>query len=72
MFRYALSVIPVLLPWQAFGCSVCFTGRGDFLDAFYVTTALLIILPPSILGSIVFFIRKKIKEAQAEQEADLL
>ncbi|OGG94274.1 MAG: hypothetical protein A2508_02985 [Candidatus Lambdaproteobacteria bacterium RIFOXYD12_FULL_49_8] len=70
MKRILLGLAATLLPWQAFACSVCFSGREDFLEAFYVTTALLIVLPPTLLGSIIYFIRRRIKQVHAENQLE--
>lgn len=67
MKRLYASLFAAALPLQTFACSVCFSGKEDFLEAFYVTTAMLIVLPPSILGTVIYFIRRAIKKAQAEQ-----
>lgn len=68
MKKFAAGLLALAVPMQVFACSVCFSGREDFLQAFYVTTGLLIILPPSILGTVIYYFRKKTKEAQLEQE----
>ncbi|MDT8447373.1 MAG: hypothetical protein RRB13_10825 [bacterium] len=67
MKRIFASLAASTLPVQLFACSVCFSGKEDFLEAFYLTTALLIVLPPSILGTVIYLIRRAVKRAQAEQ-----
>lgn len=67
MKRLYASLITATLPLQAFACSVCFSGKEDFLEAFYLTTAMLIVLPPSILGTVIYFIRRAVKKAKEEQ-----
>ena len=57
-----------LLPQAAWACSVCFTGREGFMEAFYATTLMLILLPPAILGSIGFYFYKNFKKQQLEQQ----
>jgi len=68
MKKIVSILFAAVLPMQAFACSVCFTGREDFLSAFYVTTALLIVLPPSLVGSFVYYFRKQNRLAQLEEE----
>jgi len=58
-----------LLPQAAWACSVCFTGREGFMEAFYATTLMLILLPPVILGSIGYFFYKNYKKLQPEQQS---
>ena len=71
MKKFVTVAMAAAFPLQTFACSVCFSGREDFLGAFYLTTAMLIVLPPTLLGSIIYFLRKKIKSAQQEQELEL-
>ena len=59
-----------LLPLQTFACSVCFSGKEDFLEAFYFTTALLIVLPPTLLASFIYMLRRYIKKAHAEAQLE--
>jgi len=68
MKKIISTILAAAIPMQLFACSVCFTGREDFLDAFYVTTALLILLPPSVIGSIIYYVRKQVKAARLEEE----
>ena len=63
-----LVLAALLLPSSGMACSVCFTGREGFMEAFYATTIMLIVLPPMILGSIGYFFYKSIKKARLEQE----
>ncbi len=62
-----ITTLFLLLPQAVMACSVCFTGREGFMEAFYATTIMLIVLPPVLLGSIGFVIyrgyKKNLQEA---------
>ena len=68
LFQALMILALGLAPQSLFACSVCFTGREGFMEAFYATTALLIILPPTILGSIGYLFYRSHKKALKEQE----
>ena len=55
---------------QATACPVCFQSGGEERWAFYATTALLTFLPLSLVGGVVYCLRKrflKIEEEFGEQ-----
>ena len=50
------------LPSTAFSCAVCFSGTEEALQAYYLTTALLTLLPVLMVASIGYWIYRKHKE----------
>ena len=50
------------LPSTAFSCAVCFSGTEESLQAYYLTTALLTLLPVLMVASIGYWIYRKHKE----------
>ena len=50
------------LPGTAFSCAVCFSGTEESLQAYYLTTALLTLLPVLMVVSIGYWIYRKHKE----------
>ena len=59
-FLHLLFVlISLLLPGAANACAVCFSGSKDTLEAFYVTTIFLTLLPVVMLFSIGYWIYRK-------------
>ena len=58
-----LIVLSILhLPNTAFSCAVCFSGTEESLQAYYLTTALLTLLPVLMVASIGYWIYRKHKE----------
>ena len=61
-----LNILLVLsifhLPGTAFSCAVCFSGTEESLQAYYLTTALLTLLPVLMVASIGYWIYRKHKE----------
>ena len=53
-----------LIPGIAKACSVCFSGREESLEAFYLTTIFLTLLPLIMLGSIGFWLFQQHKNAK--------
>ena len=49
------------LPGTAFSCAVCFSGTEESLQAYYLTTALLTLLPVLMVASIGYWIYRKHK-----------
>ncbi len=62
----ALLSTAVWLPHSALACSVCFSAREETRVAFYLTTALLTGLPLLMLGSFVFWYRKRIRQFEGD------
>ena len=63
-FKQFLIVISLsLIPGIAKACSVCFSGREESLEAFYLTTIFLTLLPLVTLGSIGFWLFKQHQKA---------
>ena len=52
-------LIFLLLPGAANACAVCFSGSEETLEAFYVTTIFLTLLPVVMLFSIGYWIYRK-------------
>ena len=67
-----IVLVSLLAPASSYACSVCFTGREDFLTAFYVTTSMLIVLPPLVLGSISYYFYRQIKERNRLEDEELM
>jgi hypothetical protein len=59
----------LLVPNLATACSVCFTGRADETRvAFIVTTGLLTALPVLLIGSVIWWLRRRAQQIHDEQE----
>ena len=52
-------LIFLFLPGAANACAVCFSGSEETLEAFYVTTIFLTLLPVVMLFSIGYWIYRK-------------
>ena len=64
-FKQFLIVLSLsLIPGIAKACSVCFSGRGESLEAFYLTTIFLTLLPLVTLGSIGFWFFRQHQKAE--------
>ena len=51
------------IPGIAKACAVCFSGREESLEAFYLTTIFLTLLPLITLGSIGFWLFRQHQKA---------
>jgi len=67
--NYSTRVLNILfvlsifhLPGTAFSCAVCFSGTEESLQAYYLTTAFLTLLPVLMVASIGYWIYRKHKE----------
>jgi hypothetical protein len=59
----------LLVPDLATACSVCFTGRADETRvAFIVTTGLMTALPLLLIGSVIWWLRRRAQQIHDEQE----
>ena len=59
----------LLVPHLAAACAVCFTGRADETRiAFIVTTGLLTALPVLLIGSLIWWLRRRAQQIHDEQE----
>ena len=47
-------------------CPVCFQSGGEERWAFYATTAFLTVLPLSMVGGIVFWLRRRFRQLEEE------
>ena len=67
--RVAALVI-VFAPKIAAACSVCFSGRSDQTRvAFIATTALLTALPLLLIGTLVWWLRRRARQIQQNERA---
>ena len=62
VLKIALVLSIFHLPGTAFSCAVCFSGTEESLQAYYLTTALLTLLPVLMVASIGYWIYRKHKE----------
>ena len=61
MLKYSLTISIFHIPIVAYSCAVCFSGSEESLQAYYVTTAFLTLLPVLMLASIAYWIYRKHK-----------
>jgi hypothetical protein len=52
----------IFVPGIARACAVCFTGKEESLEAFYVTTIFLTLLPAVMLASIGFWLYRQYRK----------
>jgi hypothetical protein len=65
----AISMAALLVPRFAVACAVCFTGREDETRiAFIATTVLLSALPLLLIGSLVWWLRRRAHRVRDERE----
>ena len=62
VLKISLVLSILHLPGTAFSCAVCFSGTEESLQAYYLTTALLTLLPVLMVASIGYWIYRKHKE----------
>jgi hypothetical protein len=61
----ALVALAVIVPRIALACSVCMSGRDDETRAaFLATTGLLSLLPLSMVGGLVWWLRRRARELE--------
>ena len=64
-----ISMALWLAPKMAVACAVCFTGREDETRiAFIATTGILSALPILLIGSLVWWLRRRARQIQDESE----
>jgi len=64
-----ISTAVLLAPQLAAACAVCFTGRADETRiAFLATTGLLSALPILLIGSLVWWLRRRARQIRDEHE----
>ena len=71
--KFALAVMistaVLLAPRLAAACAVCFTGRADETRiAFLATTGLLTALPILLIGSLIWWLRRRAHQIRDEHE----
>ena len=59
----ALAVLVAAAPAEA--CSVCFSAREENRIAFLVTTIFLSVLPLTLIGSAIWWLRRRIRQLEA-------
>ena len=65
----AISTAALLVPRLAVACAVCFTGREDETRiAFIATTVLLSALPILLVGSLIWWLRRRARQIRDEHE----
>ncbi len=65
----ALAMVTLLVPGIAAACAVCFTGREDEARiAFLATTGLLSALPIVLIGSLVWWLRRRARQIREERD----
>ena len=57
------------LPDPAAACSVCYAGAEESRKAFLLTTVLLSLLPLGMIGTFVWWIWRRMREAEASNHA---
>ncbi len=65
----ALGLVLVWAPEMSDACAVCFSGRDESRQAFTITTGLLTALPLLMIGSVVYWLRLRVREMEG-READ--
>ena len=55
LWACVVASISLFFPHSVFACATCFSGTGN-REAFYLTTALLMLLPIAMVGPISFWI----------------
>ncbi len=64
----------VVLTWApraSWACSVCMTGReDDNRIAFITTTVFLSLLPLAMLGGVIWWLHRRVRQQKREQETD--
>jgi hypothetical protein len=70
MSRYTTPIaiallFAALLPEAAAACSVCYGGEEESRSAFILTTVLLSVLPLAMIGSLVWWIARRVRAIEA-------
>jgi len=61
-FLQANFLLLILIPNLAKACAVCFSGKEETLEAFYITTVLLTLLPIIMLALIGIWLYRKYRK----------
>ena len=70
-FRVAILTLTLaLVPEIASACPVCFSGTEETRFAFLLTTIFLTLLPLLLVGSLVWWLRRRVLEVQALEERE--
>ena len=68
-----LCVTLLMAPKAAAACAVCMAGNDEAnRDAFLITTGLLSVLPPALIGGAVWWLRKRARALHEHAEARAL
>jgi hypothetical protein len=55
-----------LAPRVASACPVCFSGADETRDAFVLTSVLMSAVPPVLIGSVVWWLRRRVLQAERD------
>ena len=66
-----LIVLTLMMAPEALGCPVCFDSKEKNRAAFVLTTWVLTFVPLSMIGGIIWWLHKKVRDAErvAEQQS---
>jgi hypothetical protein len=65
------SLLVLVLPEAAWACSVCGFGEDGSRGAYLSMTALMSVLPVAIFFGFVFYVRKRLREIEAQQRTEV-
>ncbi|TNE90097.1 MAG: hypothetical protein EP330_09725 [Deltaproteobacteria bacterium] len=64
---WAVALAGLTLPGVAEACAVCFSATESNRGAFIGTTVFLTILPLLMIGSVAFYVYRRVKEMEATE-----
>ena len=68
----AVAALMAAAPRAAHACAVCLGGQSDLArQAFFGTTLLLTLLPLGLIGGLIWWIRRRAREIEAEERRKL-
>jgi hypothetical protein len=65
LYSAAVAIALSTVPAVAHACPVCFTGTEENRAAYFLTFVLLTSLPLACIGGLVWWVRKRFREAEA-------
>ncbi|MBS1255249.1 MAG: hypothetical protein MAG581_01049 [Deltaproteobacteria bacterium] len=63
VLQYTILLSAIQFPGVAYSCAVCFSGTEETLQAYYLTTVFLTLLPVLLLASIGYWLYRKHRES---------
>ena len=66
---FAIALALLVLPELAAACSVCTTGSSESAGTFLAMTIFMTTLPFAAVGTVIFFLRRRFRQMEAEREA---